>query len=127
MRNRWRVTGFLWALHLLPSCGLRRSSESIGWTVSGKEGADRGDSNAFEFAGSGAVIPCVHGLVDGYPQQHSDKMAGGQHRIIDAEEFAVGEASKAGSQSGEDPIEAVLVPAAAHIGKSLRVGHHEPA
>ena len=40
-------------------------------------------------------------------------MVGGQQRIFNEQKFAVGEAPKAGSQSSENTIEALLVPAAA--------------
>ena len=72
------------------------------------------------------MIPREHGFVYRYPQQHSDEMVGGQQRIIDAQELAVGKALKTGCQCSEHTLEALLVPTAANVGKPLRIGNDQP-
>src|SRR5579859_3469774 len=102
-------------------CLRRPGDGSTGWTISCKKGTDSCHSKEFQFLTAGAVIPCEHGLVHRYPQQHSDEMIGGQQRVVKVQNPAIGKALKAHCQGSEYTFEALLIPTAADVGETLGV------
>ena len=54
-------------------------------------------------------------------------MVGDQQRVVNVQKLAIGKALKADCECREHTLEALLVPTAAHVRKTVRIGYHQPA